>query len=188
MLPLLLLLACPAQDLGIVVPESGLEAISMEDLTRDVAGLTTGPALESEAARRVFLSQRYEQMDLRPGPGMCHHRPGTGPERVEVRFAPGEPGAQDQWGAAAVAITLAKTLHGRSPDVRQVAFCDGAGPSGAVRLLELGPMGKGDTVIRETEAGLWVGQDTSDQPMDFRRLEEAARELAPVLAGWAEGG
>ncbi len=76
------LLACKASSLGVDVPRGGPEAISQEDLQRDVFMLTergmedrrAGTPGGEEAARRVV--DRMQQMHLLPAFGEAYSRPG----------------------------------------------------------------------------------------------------------------
>lgn len=54
---ILLLIACPAEQLGIELPEGGAAAISQEDLQRDVFALSREPAA-------VVFERRMQQMDV----------------------------------------------------------------------------------------------------------------------------
>ena len=158
----MLLLGCPAEMLGIPVPRGGVEAVSMEDLRRDVDALSS----RKDEARRAFLAERWAQMGLAPdADGRCGRRSGSGSRAVAVVADEGTDGAPESWSEAAVAITLAKTLHGRPEDPLGVVFCVGSAPD-AARVLRL-----------DVDAG-------SGPDPDWRRLEAAARSAHETLIPW----
>ncbi len=136
MLPLLLL-ACKASSLGVDVPRGGPEAISQEDLQRDVFMLTergmedrrAGTPGGEEAARRVV--DRMQQMHLLPAFGEAYARPGgllcgqkDGRSGKAVLMAAEERGSGASSAAASAAlISLAKSVDVSEPPADTLVFC-----------------------------------------------------------------
>jgi hypothetical protein len=87
---------------------------------------------------------------------------------VAVVADAGTDGVPETWGGAAVAVTLAKTLHGRPEDPLGVVFCVGTTPDGAARVLHL-------------DVGVDAGHERDP---DWRRLEAAARDAYATLIPW----
>ena len=185
MLAILLLLGCPAESLGIPVSKSGVEAVSMDDLVRDVAKLSGPPA-----DRPAFLAERWRQMNLVVDADGCARREGSGPDFVAIVAEEGDGAAGAA--AVAVAISLAKTLDGRPTDPVGVRFCVGKAPAGARRIIELGRLGEAEAVMRtrEQDPSLSVDVDvrepggTATGDLDYRRLEASTRALVPVMTAW----
>jgi len=122
-LALPLLVACPAEQLGVELPEGGVKAISAEDLQRDVHALTRPDADPGE----VF-ARRLGQMHLPPtlnGDGrVCGQLGGDEGARVIVAPWPSD-GPLDPAAAAqaAVLISLAKGWDGQAPPARATWLC-----------------------------------------------------------------
>lgn len=128
---------CKAETLGVDVPRGGPQAISHEDLQRDVWALEE-PALKGralgtpggvEALSRA--SQRFQQMHLLPAFGDSYERPGgvlcglkDGRSGEGVLVAAEDPGSGAS-GAAAVAalISLAKAFDVPSPPTHTLVLC-----------------------------------------------------------------
>lgn len=166
-----LLVACPAEWLGIPVPAEGIDAIAMDDLVRDVARLSGGEAAAAtpsgEAARRAFLAERWSQMGLSPAAdGRCGRRDGTGPDVVAVVAEPGAPGDPVGQAPTAVVISVAKAFHGRPPDARGAWFCVGEPP-------DAGP------IVRVTAEEARAAARDGD--LDYRVLVDLARAKVPVV-------
>jgi len=191
---LLALMGCPAEQLGIPVPATGVDAVSMEDLRRDLHALTTGaaasPGPSGREARQRFVDERWRQMGLEVE-GSCGHRAGVTEARIAVVSQPAPAGDRQGWAATALAITLAKAVHGLPTQRLGAAFCVGEAPP-ARWTLHLGRLGVGDdrwepVVWEEVEvaahvAGLRVEQvEPDDGDPDLRRLEELAQRLVPVI-------
>ena len=127
---LILLLACPAEHLGIELPEGGLQALSEEDLRRDLAMLDGEPA-----DRQARIQHRLEQMHTLPGFGSAYVRGELTCGLVDgAKAAPTVVLAVDEGhGAArsaapvAAMISLAKTVDTPERPDRSLLFC--AGPS-----------------------------------------------------------
>ena len=161
---LLLLLACPAEMLGIPVPEGGLDAISMDDLRRDTHQLTKGQAgtPQGAALREAFLAERFDQMHLERR-GACGWRAGRGKAFAAVVAPEPEPGDRAGWARVAMVISASKAFDGRPPGALGVAFCVGEAPAGATEVLE------------PPEPGL------TDGDVDFRPLVTETKALASRL-------
>lgn len=175
MVLLLVALGCPAEQLGIPVPKGGIEAIAMDDLVRDTARLAKGEP--------GFLAERWADMGLeaREG-GRCGVREGTGAESLAIVADEGKPGEASTWAASAVVISVAKAFHGRPADPRAVWFCVGEAPVEAVQTWQIGPVGRGETVITPASPmTAYVAEGASTGELDYRRLEQLARELAVAV-------
>lgn len=153
-----LLAGCPAEQLGIPVPAEGIDAISMEDVVRDVTKLSRA----AEPDRAAFLEERWRQMGLSPEEGgRCGFRQGAGSEAIAIVASPGGPEPRDQ-APTAVVISVAKAFHGRPPDTRGVWFCVGPPPAEVAWSTTVAPPpGSGD--------------------LDYRLLVEQARALVPEI-------
>lgn len=127
-----LLCACPAERLGIELPPGGAEAISHEDLQRDVYLLTRGEP-------RVAFAKRMGQMRFSPD-GECFVREGGGPPRVLVARSPDE---------AAALISLAKgwDLAGGVARTTRLCFETEEIPTG--ERVEIGALPHGDYVAMQ---------------------------------------
>lgn len=136
LLLILPLLACKAESVGVTVPKGGPEAISQEDLSRDVWMLTQGVADRSpggpsgEAVVRK-VQDRLEQMHLLPAFGQSYTRPGgivcgqrDGRDDRAVVVAAEDPG-QGASGAAAVAmmISASKAFDRATAPTDTMIFC-----------------------------------------------------------------
>lgn len=136
LLLILPLLACKAESVGVSVPKGGPDAISQEDLSRDVWMLTQGDADRSpgtstgEASTRR-VQDRLEQMHLlpafgqsytRPGGLVCGQRDGRGDRAVVVAAEDAGRGAA---GAAAVAavISASKAFDTSTAPADTMIFC-----------------------------------------------------------------
>lgn len=83
-----ILIACPAEQLGIELPEGGAGAISQEDLQRDVYALTRGDP-ESAFARR--LEEMHVTATERGDGWICGRRDAGGEARLLVAPWPEAP-------------------------------------------------------------------------------------------------
>lgn len=120
---------CPAEQLGIELPPGGAEAISAEDLRRDVG------ILRADGARG--FAARMKQMHAKMA-GSCAQR-GEGEGRT--LSAP----ADDLLSQAAL-ISLAKGLD-TAEDGRSLRFC--IGEEGTVVRISVATVAGGDLTLRE---------------------------------------
>lgn len=164
---LLWLLGCPAEMLGIPVPKRGPDAISMDDLVRDVAKLSEGETASAEDQRLAFLDERWRQMRLVPEEGgRCGRQPG--PTKLLVRADGWTAGEVRTFTPAAVAISIAKAFDGG----KGLLFCVGASPSAPKILgITLGPAGDDPSV-----AEFLTIRPEGPEGLDYRRLEASAKE------------
>ncbi len=126
------LIACPAEQLGIELPEAGAKGISHEDLRRDVRLLSESADKESAFVGRLE-QMKFEKVPDMPGGAA---RGGNGP--ATVIFAP-VPGYPDEATAAAAIISFAKAWDlGDGPPSRVVA-CLGD-RDGGERVDPFGPV------------------------------------------------
>ena len=147
-----LLLACPAEQLGIDLPPGGAEAISHEDLRRDTRMFVDGPAVEK------FL-ERTGQMQLVPAAApaglpsgtTCAARgegPGPGAPRLLVSDA-------DTATAAAALISVAKAWDLDGGPKGHATVCllpSGADPAAVAaalgpEALVVGPLAAGEATF-----------------------------------------
>jgi len=158
---LLIVAACPAEQLGIELPPGGAGAISAEDLQRDVRG-ALGPDAEA------FVRRRFEQMHLRLD-GVCGER-GEGELRA---FVAGPPVDTDGAVAVAALISLAKAVDTSDPVPGRWRFCVGEGEGTRIGPLGAGPLAwEGDRV----QAG---APDPARRPeqLDYRVVAEQVRAI-----------
>lgn len=164
LLPLCLCLwGCPAEQLGVDVPKGGVEAISQEDLQRDVflfedpqlaGGRAPGSAGAPVAAQRFM--DRLQQMHLLPAfgegyslpvPGpegqegaalVCGRRDGAGSDGVVVLALDTGQGARAGALPLAAAISLAKAFDVPTRPDETVIICGGPA-SGALEAYAANP-------------------------------------------------
>lgn len=142
---ILTFLACKAESLGVDVPRGGPDAISQEDLQRDVFQLTErgledrrpGTRGGEEAARRTV--ERLQQMHLlpafgeawsRPGGLICGQKDGRTDKAVLVAAEDGGLGAADAAAVAAL-ISLAKAVDVPEPPRDTLIVCAWPAEGGA---------------------------------------------------------
>jgi hypothetical protein len=114
-----MIIACPAERLGVEVPKGGVETISMEDLQRDVYALTQ-PGADVGAAFAHRLAQMHVS-GVEQGDGwVCGRRDGDGDPRLFV--APWPANAGDAAEDAAL-VSLAKGWDGRAAPPRTTWLC-----------------------------------------------------------------
>lgn len=153
-------IACPAEQLGIELPEGGAKGISHEDLRRDVRLL-----VETTDPTRAFL-ERMAQMKFEPAIDMpaCVQR-GTGDD---YRIGVSRPTNAMEATAAAAVISIAKAWDLGTPPSRRVLVCMGA----------------------EYPADTWVAPLVDDPTLDpatvnFTALAEKVRVLYADIDGAA---
>lgn len=114
-----MLIACPAERLGVELPKGGPDALSAEDLQRDTFGF-----VKAGADPAAWFTRRMDQMHLpvadRSADHVCARRDGEGPARVLVAPWPASPGQAAQ---GAVLISLAKGWDGQPPPPRTTWLC-----------------------------------------------------------------
>ena len=156
------LLSCKAESLGVDVPKGGVDALSQEDLQRDVFALTQG-ALDrragqpGQAAAMSTALDRLRQMHTLPGFGeeetrtlpdgsrlVCTQRDGRSGKAVVVAAEDAGSGAS---GAAAIAavISLAKAYDIPAPPVDTLVFCLWPGEAGRQAYAAQPAVPLGDT-------------------------------------------
>jgi hypothetical protein len=126
MLLLSTLIACPAEQLGIEMPEGGAGAVSAEDVQRDVLRLVD-PTTDAAAAYAERMEQMRVDKIVREDDRVCGRKNGPGPPRVVVA-----PWPKDLPSAVQVAmlVSLAKAFDGPVAATRETWLCMGAGPEG----------------------------------------------------------
>ena len=148
------LLACPAEQLGVTLPAGGVEAMSNEDLQRDIWALSRGEL----ADRRVgasghskgleHIGERLRQMHTLPAVGeaglqavgdgynLCTVQKGRSQEHVLLSTTDEGVGAYRSASGVAGLIGLAKSFDGAERPPHSVLFCVFAGESGRAHFLE----------------------------------------------------
>lgn len=125
----LLLTGCPAERLGVPVPTRGMEALSQEDLQRDVFHLLEpGDAHRRHQDAAAWVAQRFEQMKLEPIPvpvegAVCGLRRGASEPVLLFLAQPNSAGAEQSALPDAALISLAKSTDGLGPPRRGLLFC-----------------------------------------------------------------
>ncbi len=125
----LLLTGCPAERLGVPLPPRGLQAISQEDLQRDLFHLLeAGDAHRRHPEAPTWVAQRLEQMGLEPVPidvhgANCGRREGRGDGQLLFLASTSSAGAELAALPDAALISLAKSTDGLGPPARELLFC-----------------------------------------------------------------
>jgi hypothetical protein len=140
---ILLLIACPVEQLGVELPPGGADAISHEDLRRDVGRLSTEPP-------DTVFAERMGQMQFRPAAavawGSCFVREGRG--GAAARLVAGWPDSAAAATGAAALISIAKAwdLDGGPPGPRTLCVV-AAGAAAPVDAFRVGPLATGGLVV-----------------------------------------
>lgn len=156
-----MLIACPADRLGVELPAGGPDAISAEDLQRD------SYSLSREADPGAVFARRLDQMHLPArdkGEGrVCALRGGEGAPRVVVAPWPTNPGEAAQ---GAVLISLAKGWDGQPAPPRATWLC----------------LAKPDAPLPEGErvAVVPIGAQRLED-IDYRKLRDETKKLFATL-------
>ncbi len=167
MLPLLI--ACPAERLGVEVPSGGVDKISVEDMQRDAYALT-----RPDADPGAVFTHRLGQMRLPPtvtGEGrVCARHGGEGPARVVVAPWPATgPTFYEDAARAAVLISVAKGWDGQPPSRKTTWLC--MAKAGA-------PLPEGERV----PFGVAIEADRLEA-IDYRTLRDDTQAFFRVLEG-----
>jgi hypothetical protein len=123
------LCGCPAEWLGVPIPPRGVEAISQEDIQRDLfALLEAGPGHRRNPEAATWVAKRLEQMGLElldtDNDGLvCGLREGRQAGVLLLLSEPGPAGASQAALPDAQLISLAKSVHGLGRPRRGLAFC-----------------------------------------------------------------
>lgn len=168
---ILLLIACPAEQLGIELPEGGAAAISQEDLQRDVFALSREPAA-------VVFERRMQQMDVdvvEVGEGrLCARKDGASGAAPRVILAAWPDTLGGRVGTAAL-VSLAKGWDGAKGPPVTTWLC-------AARLgtpLPMGPPLRVDEVV-PTAA---TGDALTPESVDWRVVQSDVAALFARLDG-----
>jgi hypothetical protein len=192
MLLALVLAGCPVETLGIELPEGGAAAISMDDVQRDVLGLSRG----DEGARIAFFARRLGEMGLDAIPAgdfTCGTR-GRGSARLLVAPWPAD-GPRAAAGALLISV-LKGWDTGDGPPCEVVAcLAPPTGPEAGGELSSLplpagipgepwsfGAFAAGILVVDGSRlyAGGYV-PGTPPEALDYRVVAEQARAAYAVL-------
>lgn len=198
---LLLLTACPAEQLGVNLPAGGVESMSNEDLKRDVWGLSRGalsdrrPGRPGHEAGLQMIGERLQSMHTLPAFGdsllqpagegfnLCTVQKGDGSAHILITAQDQGLGAYESASGVAGLISLAKSFDVRERPVQSLIFCVIAGKAG-LRALELNPVVPPDSVLATFVLGP-MGIDKNDQQkspgpkgdLDFRILLDEIRQI-----------
>ena len=139
LLAFLAFLACPAEQLGVAVPQGGKGALSMEDFQRDVNLLSRSErrsGMPGFQLGREELQNRMVQMHLLPaygksyrGPALgtevniCGERTGASGKAVVIVALDQGKGAHRSSAPLAAIISLAKTYDSPKPPPYTLLFC-----------------------------------------------------------------
>ncbi len=200
-LALVLLTACPAEQFGVELPKGGVEAMSNEDLQRDVWGLSRGamqdrrPGQTGHEAGLQFISKRLQAMHTLPafgsemlqkfdgGANLCTVQKGRGQEHILIQTLDHGLGAFESASGIAALISLAKSFDVRERPAHSVVFCVVAGEAGQ-KALAANPVVPPGSVRATFDLGP-MGQHVPDnekspgpnQDLDFRILLEEVRQI-----------
>lgn len=149
---------CKAERLGVHLPPTGIHAVNVEDLQRDVFALG-GPQVSSRAggtpgatSSAAWMAERFGQMSLlpafaeewaRPLPDgrvvVCGRRDGLSTDTL-LTLALDDGTDANGTVPMAVTIALAKSVTGRSAPARTLVFCSVPEPAGLDLLLAAPPV------------------------------------------------
>lgn len=151
----LLTFGCPAEQLGVHVPTGGVQALSQEDLQRDVWLLAQAPPRGPELTDLrglVVIEQRLGQMKTLPAfgdsmralgpPGwaVCGQKDGRSGDAVLVGAVDAGAGADAGHGVVAALISLAKAFDLNAPPRHTLIFCAWSQVGGLERLRAATPV------------------------------------------------
>ena len=135
----LLLLGCPAEQLGVHIPEGGPDAMSHEDLTRDVHALVKlgdrRPGAPGARAGLEIIQRRLGEMKTLPAFGsgyvqqqatgwaVCGQKDGRSDRAVLIVALDAGDGAGDSAAPTAALISLAKSYDLNQPPPETLIFC-----------------------------------------------------------------
>jgi hypothetical protein len=198
---LLLLTACPAEQLGVNLPAGGIESMSNEDLKRDVWGLSRGalsdrrPGRHGHEAGLQFIGERLQSMHTLPAFGdsllqpagegfnLCTIQKGEGLAHILITTKDSGVGAYESASGVAGLISLAKSFDVRDRPAQSLIFCVIAGDVG-VGALDLNPVVPPESVRATFKLGpMGVdlnAQEKSPDPkedLDFRILLDEIRQI-----------
>ncbi|MDP2313270.1 MAG: hypothetical protein Q8P41_10220 [Pseudomonadota bacterium] len=167
MLPMLI--ACPADRLGVEVPLGGVDTISAEDLQRDAYALT-----RPEADVAAVFERRLTQMHLPPGltgdGRVCAAYGSGGRSRIVLAPWPTEgPSFVEDAARAAILISVAKGWDGHAPPADTTWLCL-AKPGAALPPGE--PLALGVTVKADRL-----------EAIDYRKLRDDTQAFFRTLGG-----
>jgi hypothetical protein len=200
-LALLLLTGCPAEQFGVELPKGGVEAMSNEDLQRDVWGLSRGqlqdrrPGQPGHADGLEFIGKRLQAMHTLPafgeemlqkageGSNLCTVQKGQGQEHIVIQTVDQGLGAFESASGVAALISLAKSFDVRERPAQSIVFCVIAGNAG-LRSLQAQPVVPPKTVratfnLRPMGRRLPTNEKSPGpkQDLDFRILLEEVRRV-----------
>jgi hypothetical protein len=142
-------LGCKAEKLGVHLPPTGIDAVNLEDLQRDVFALggpsaaPRGPGEPGAAAGAAWVEQRLSQMSLVPAYGrawqqplgdgralVCGQRDGQSDDTIAILALDSGAGAAHGAVPLTALIALAKSFTGREKPSYTLLFCAVPEPGG----------------------------------------------------------
>jgi hypothetical protein len=148
------LIACPADQLGIEMPDGGAGAVSVEDVQRDVLRLLD-PTTDDAAAFAERMEQMRVDKVVRDDDRVCGRKNGPGPARVLVAPWPTDVASAVR---AAMLVSLAKAFDGPVAATRETWLCIGAGPEGEQIPLPTPPDVRGPEALDYRVLAAQVGE------------------------------
>ena len=156
----LLLLGCPAEQLGVHIPEGGPDAMSHEDLTRDVHALVKlgdrRPGAPGARAGLEIIQRRLGEMKTLPAFGsgyvqqqatgwaVCGQKDGRSDRAVLIVAQDAGDGAGDSAAPTAALISLAKSYDLNQPPPETLIFCAVSAQGGWETLWATPPVPQGN--------------------------------------------
>jgi len=144
---LLTLVGCPAEDLGVQLPVGGIDAMTNEDLKRDVWSLSRAPLEDRRVGQPgheqglALIEKRLISMKTLPafrdarqpageGFNLCTVQKGQSQEHILITTIDSGVGAYESASGIAGLISLAKGLNEKKRPPHSLLFCVIAGEEG----------------------------------------------------------
>ena len=181
MIAVWLLLACPAEQLGVTLPAGGVEAMSNEDLQRDVWSLSRGELVDrrvgspGHALGVERIGARLQQMHTLPAVGesglqsvgegfnLCTVQKGKSQEHLLLSTTDQGIGALQSAAGIAGIVALAKTFDGAQRPLHSVLFCVFAGEEGRRHFLA-------NPVVPQSSIRSWIELGPLGGPGELEKL------------------
>jgi len=163
-----LLIACPAEQLGIDLPRGGPGAISHDDLRHDVPILVASPE-----ATFVHRMGQMQFVSIESADGLVCARRGEG---NPITLVATWPASADEATAAAALISMGKAWDLSGGPKRQIDMC--IRRQGAVGHIDIGALAAGPLI----ESGGRFSSGTPDpatpaEGVDFKALQDKVRQI-----------
>lgn len=209
---LLLMMGCPAEQLGVDLPAGGVEAMSNEDLQRDVWGLSRGDLVDRRPGQPghdrglAFIGERLQKMHTLPAFGeswlqpagvgfnLCSVQKGHSQEHILLYTVDQGQGAFESASGVAGLISLAKSFDTRERPAHSILFCVLAGAAGEETFFS--DPGVPQDSIRASVRLEPMGARTQTDPeegnpgqkhdLDFRVLLDQVRQVRVQIDAYLE--